>query len=287
MRDVERAVGQKKEESDEKSSKRHVYVEPGVKIDLVDDLKTEQRAKDKEELAHSRKQLFWTRIGFALVLASTVIAFGIAIIYYYQLDVMQQGMVSVQRAFVQRTPYVNHSIVQRGPKGDTTVVVIDAYWENTGSTPATEVSTFFNLNELPEEPSGSTFSGGQHPPPQPTYIGAKGRFSVGQRRPLSFITGEEDTSGTFAGTRASGRKVFLWGWLVYKDVFPRTKFHLTEFCDQLISASFSVPELKPKLAAPKNPALLLEYRGCLTHNCVDEQCSDYDEIVRLATGRNQ
>ena len=58
----------KQGESEEESTKRHVYIEPGVKVDLVDDLKQQYKASQGESTTHSNKILFWTKISAALLL---------------------------------------------------------------------------------------------------------------------------------------------------------------------------------------------------------------------------
>lgn len=57
--------------SEEKSTNRHVYVEPGVQIDFVQDLKDQKDSERGEDKADKRRQLFWTKIGSGLVLLYT------------------------------------------------------------------------------------------------------------------------------------------------------------------------------------------------------------------------
>jgi hypothetical protein len=52
---------------EDKSTNRHVYVEPGVQIDLVKDLKEKYEAAQADNTAHSNKILFWTKISAALL----------------------------------------------------------------------------------------------------------------------------------------------------------------------------------------------------------------------------
>jgi hypothetical protein len=58
--------------SEEKSTDRHVYVEPGVKIDLVDDLRKQQQTYHEENTAQQRKQYFWTKVAAGLILLYTL-----------------------------------------------------------------------------------------------------------------------------------------------------------------------------------------------------------------------
>src|SRR5579864_6355375 len=41
---------------------RHVFVEPGAQIDLVDDLKNEYKSANTGSTTHNRKALVWVRI---------------------------------------------------------------------------------------------------------------------------------------------------------------------------------------------------------------------------------
>jgi hypothetical protein len=52
---------------EEDSTKRHVYVEPGVQIDLVKDLKQKYEAAQSDSTIHSNKILFWTKTSAALL----------------------------------------------------------------------------------------------------------------------------------------------------------------------------------------------------------------------------
>jgi hypothetical protein len=50
------------------STKRHVYVEPGVEVDFVQDLKDRHNTEQRETTTHNKKQLLWTKVTAALVL---------------------------------------------------------------------------------------------------------------------------------------------------------------------------------------------------------------------------
>lgn len=43
---------------EKESTKRHVYVEPGAKIDFVEDLRKQQKAQQDENTVQQKKQLF-------------------------------------------------------------------------------------------------------------------------------------------------------------------------------------------------------------------------------------
>src|SRR5258708_7770052 len=53
--------------SPKETSNRHVYVEPGAQIDLVEDLKKEYKTANKETSTNNDKQLFWTKVASGLL----------------------------------------------------------------------------------------------------------------------------------------------------------------------------------------------------------------------------
>jgi hypothetical protein len=61
----------KQPSSEKESTNRHVYIEPGVKMDLVDDLKKQFKAAQDENTAHQNRSLFWTKIAAAVLLIYT------------------------------------------------------------------------------------------------------------------------------------------------------------------------------------------------------------------------
>lgn len=52
----------------EKSTNRHVYIEPGAKIDFVQDLKEKYDSAQGDNKTHNDRQLFWTKIASGLLL---------------------------------------------------------------------------------------------------------------------------------------------------------------------------------------------------------------------------
>jgi hypothetical protein len=58
----------KNDGGEEESTKRHVYVEPGVQIDFVKDLRAKYDATQRDDKTDKAKQLFWTRIAAGLLL---------------------------------------------------------------------------------------------------------------------------------------------------------------------------------------------------------------------------
>ena len=64
----------KQDGGEEKSTNRHVYVEPGVQIDFVQDLKKKYDAAQSDNKTHTDKQLFWTKVAAGLLLLTAFFA---------------------------------------------------------------------------------------------------------------------------------------------------------------------------------------------------------------------
>jgi hypothetical protein len=58
---------QHQNQREKETTNRHVYVEPGVQIDLVTDLKKQYEASQAESTAHGKKILFWTKASAGLL----------------------------------------------------------------------------------------------------------------------------------------------------------------------------------------------------------------------------
>jgi hypothetical protein len=159
--------------------------------------------------------------------------------------------------------------------------------ENTGATPANLISEAFVSDKFAIIKDASTIP----EPAEKQFIGIKqDRFTsvVGPRSPWRV-----------AGVRKSDKDVFqrdlpifnsdiaklppfdskpmseinvFWGWLTYRDVFPGTKLHVTEFCRQLTASTVT--------SDPANPTAH-QWSSCRHHNCSDEYCDDYKDIVAM------
>src|ERR1035438_10495590 len=66
---------------------------------------------------------------------------------------------------------------------------------------------------------------------------------------------------------------YLYGWMVYRDVLPNTPAHLTEYCRRINSVDL----------LPGNPMnIRFNFEDSRQHNCTDQYCPDYSEMVTLA-----
>ena len=122
--------------SEDKSTKRHVYIEPGVKIDLVDDLRKQQETAQGETNAHQKRQLLWTKITAFLVLVT-------AAIYFSQLLAMRETMRVGERAWIFINIAKPMQLENNRPMMATMQLV------NDGKTPAKHLAAEFYVQFVP------------------------------------------------------------------------------------------------------------------------------------------
>jgi hypothetical protein len=200
-------------------------------------------------------------------------------------DVAEQTLVAVQRPFVRFDSFSVQTFVRDNP--DVPYLQITANWENSGITPATDVVGSFRIEELPNAPSGETFIKPEGALNSSIYIGPKGRLQQGIQKPLSFFTG----GGGLSDIRKynieklpplrTHQRIFVWGWIFYRDVFPNTKPHLTEFAQEITGIASAVNRSEP------GASVKMTLAACDQHNCVDDYCADYDKIINLVINRNK
>src|SRR4051812_1385987 len=88
-------------DSKKESTNRHVYIEPGAKIDIVDDLRKQHDTEREEDRSASKKQLFWTRLAAGLVLLYTLVTVAQAYLTRESNDVNRKSVGTYQRAWIQ------------------------------------------------------------------------------------------------------------------------------------------------------------------------------------------
>ena len=79
----------------------------------------------------------------------------------------------------------------------------------------------------------------------------------------------------FQGTKAQTLRLYTWGWLTYHDVFDGTPTRLSEFCQELVGVDSTNPDMTDPASQIKWTLAL-----CPTHNCNDEECTDYKEKTK-------
>ena len=146
-------------------------------------------------------------------------------------------------------------------------------WQNSGSTPAAKIVGDFHSERLSREPDDKKFR--TPVPGQPfnqTTLGPKATEFVGSR---SFPEADILYSDMGDDPRRMHERVrpgtFIWGWAAYRDVFPDTPTHVTEFCAFLAGYRIN----------PDQNTITPMYGNCAKHNCNDQYCPDYREILKM------
>ena len=225
---------------------------------------------------------WWRRISGQLLIDGALLVVGIVVasIYHGQLTQMidsnklnGEALYSVQRAFISSQKYTTelatYTTINGKPVKPITYIEVTAHWENVGSTPAIGVLTIFGSGQLNHEITEEEFLGKttltgkslstSAIPPKATLDSAT------LRQPLDWFSQIDPA-----------QHWFYFGWLRYRDTFPNTKIHVTEFCWRVEEISWKVDSNGKHVGKP-------HFSGgtCDQHNCVDEFCDDYSKIASI------
>jgi hypothetical protein len=138
-------------------------------------------------------------------------------------------------------------------------------WGNSGTTPTRSGAYEVNVTALDSAPNDQTaFDSLPQSEKTPFVFGPKQIIVSAAYMSLSDL---EDAS--------QGRKhAFLWGWAVYRDVFPKTPVRVSEFCMEIENVTWSASN-----HADPHTELSVGNTPCRVHNCYDEDCKDYDRMT--------
>jgi hypothetical protein len=114
------------------STKRHVYVEPGVQIDLVKNFRESYESAQTQNTAHNEKQLRWTKVSAALILVYA----GITL---WQACLTRDVANTAQKQFQQdQRPWIWSASVQPRTMVSSQRLQADIHLVNYGKSPALE-----------------------------------------------------------------------------------------------------------------------------------------------------
>jgi len=191
----------------------------------------------------------------------------------------QEALESVQRAFLTCRDVTERRLVMHDILGHHGIWTFTMPCENTGTTPANATAQAFFDNRLGKEPSEQEFT--QKPYIYTGVIGPKALRYVGSIRMTELeIFGKElpdktdDILKMTIQTTVDREPPVFWGWISYRDIFPKTNLHITEFCQKMLGITIDRTNLQSPFS--------FSYLPCEEHNCADENCKDYRQIVALA-----
>jgi hypothetical protein len=194
----------------------------------------------------------------------------VAAIYAFQLTAMldsnkinRDALESVQRAFVTFSPQMNlgtrvegKRIVSFFPQVPTT---------NNGVTPTKGMLDHINIYVTGAEmPRDFSFPDTGDMTPVPVVLAPKGTLSYG--------VGPIDVKAVQSVQDHTGH-AYLYGWATYRDIFPNTKEHITEFCYELnVDPTIDIGDLR---WITDHSYSVGSFNLCTQgHNCTDDECKD-------------
>jgi hypothetical protein len=268
-------------EADKHLNKRppHVDITGRVEANFPPDLvKRYDTAGEKEE-GWNRK-IFAAEIIAAILLAASV---GAVAWQGYLLResnrINRESLQSVQRAFVTFREMRGSGHYEFINGKNAPFYTFTPWFENSGNTPAIDIVNSLNADwkMLPNvELDERKFKG----------LIDKSKMAIatlGPKNMLPFGYSEVEEKMIFGDEFTTLMKKHppmttmpcLWGWMAYHDVLAGTKAHVTEFCVKITGFTTSVENGKAGVRFINST--------CREHNCTDETCPDYSEIVDLFT----
>jgi hypothetical protein len=81
------------------------------------------------------------------------------------------------------------------------------------------------------------------------------------------------TPQDIADSQAGKKFIYIYGWVRYRDIFPRTEEHITRFCWLIVTQSDPLKYDPAAIGNPPAPGTLnfsfIQHRE---GNCTDEEC---------------
>jgi hypothetical protein len=228
---------------EEKSTNRHVYVESGVKIDLADDLKQQQKTARDENTAQQNNQTLWTKVAAGLL-------FLTAIIYFFQWRAQINALRVDQRAWISVPNPTSYPL-------NGTFIPLSTQMTNTGKTPARiiegdVIATVLNKGEdfsfdfSPGHPHTRLYPVGVIFPGAPIPINLT-IVKHGPKGPETFVPDD-----AFRQDFTNGKRfIIFYGRITYSDIFGTQ--HWTQFC------------------SGSGEAILDNLKKCISYNDVDHE----------------
>ena len=203
------------------------------------------------------------KASFALEVVAILVAGVYTLEAWRANGLTREALESVQRAFVVYQNLAVWSYLDLRNKKQP-VYLIRPIWGNSGNTPTRDLRIY--VSEIkPIKPPYTDLDFSQAPGTvfTPMFLAPHGVVR-GADRIIS--------AADLFNVRDGKSFFYIWGWAIYYDTFPKTKPHITRFCDVLIGAFFDPNDLT-KLTG-------VNTESCPTYNCADEECEEQDRRAR-------
>jgi hypothetical protein len=193
-----------------------------------------------------------------------------------QADIASESLVATQRAFITFDHIGVERTTNRTPQGDVSGFEFLAIMPNDGNTPASDViSTIIVVAQDKEPTDQDLLRISDRRAYIEGFVGPKRTLAVGKAQHSdTYLFGAPLPTIHLETTVPLPKSIYLYGWAVYRDIFPNTKVHLTEFCLQLEGVGTHLP------TTPGGDIVYnLPMAACHTHDCTDEYCTNYKQMV--------
>jgi hypothetical protein len=247
-------------------------------VTVVASEKAAERQKHAERNRDYRVQHSIRKAAWGAFIAATLYG-AIAILQWRATlksnDISRQSLIAVQRSFVHFQGIQSRRFANQLQDGNNWI--FEAAFVNSGPTPAIQLANMFSADELPDGLTEDRFIGKETDVATAKLgrgvIGPKDQHAIGPAlKSDTFVLGNHKIdwkqSEKVPAFEITLHQVF-WGWLIYRDVFPETRTHLTEFCQELSGITIN----------RKDQTIQVIFQNCSAHSCTDEYCEDYKQLM--------
>jgi hypothetical protein len=198
-------------------------------------------------------------------LATTIIAAFTITLWWAtrkQAELTREALIADKRAFVFATGIA--PLWERSPIGEYDWR-FRPIWQNSGDTP-TKGMTMHTSCDLRNTPLPTGFDFDRATTKTGTGLLGPRATSMGGLAPMAPIAAI--TAQNLWDVQQGRQFLYLWGWVRYFDVFPKTKQHITRFCWLVM------PVGDPFTFVPNDPQHALRFDNIHTAegNCADDEC---------------
>lgn len=193
----------------------------------------------------------------------------------------KEALTSAERAFVSFSHITSQVENVHTESAEVQQIKFTMIWENSGTTPA--IATIHRTGKRIFAVDGHPIPNEKAFPEEKEFIGDTSVFAplvLGPRSqvapaPLNVSVQDEFGIARLPVTKEVQHQrkglLVLWGWVAYRDIFTGTKPHISEFCEFIDAVEiFDDKPLEPQF----------HYSPCGEHNCTDEYCKDYKQVLR-------
>jgi hypothetical protein len=226
------------------------------------------------------RQLIWEKYFKGKSAAWTAVFTGVLVVFtflmYRVADETNETSRTTQRAFMNFA--ASTAGVRYSKSGDMVSQEVLLNWANSGTTPAKDAVSRVSVQAWRTDlPDGFAFP------------------DVGDSQRVMLTFGPKDVTGIPVAVPLQDlrdawegkAKIFFWGWIVYRDIFPDSPERLTQFCTQMHQLTIFPGDNTPRPVTANHIGrsdvnLGWKVKPCPVHNCYDEDCPDYAERIKHA-----